>query len=123
MSPGRYPPQAEIFGTKSPSPDPSDRAQVCPAINKSNWIFCFQPAVGNGEVKGTVTSDLLELRKSVTQVTDAMAPVKKYLEQIVEDTFRNDQWRLIFDRIDMILFISYQIVNTLAILYVYIASF
>jgi hypothetical protein len=91
-------------------------------IDESHWTFCFQPANGNGEVKAVVVGDLSELRKSMAQVTDAMAPVKKYLEKVEEDTYRNDQWGLIFDRIDIIFFIFFQLINASALLYVYIAS-
>jgi hypothetical protein len=91
-------------------------------IDESHGTFCFQPANDNGEVKATVVGDLSELRKSMAQVTDAMAPVRKYLEKVEEDTYRNDQWGLIFDRIDIIFFIFFQLINASALLYVYIAS-
>jgi hypothetical protein len=92
--------------------------------NSSNWFVCLQrnSLSGKVEVKENEAVDLAELRKTMTQVTEALAPVRNYLEKIEVDTSRKEQWGLTFDRLDVIFFIVFQIINSFTLIYIYIAS-
>jgi hypothetical protein len=74
------------------------------------------------KVNRAVANDLTELRKTTTQVKNVLARMSNYLEKVEGNASCQEQWGFIFDRIDAIFFIGFQILNVFALLYVYIAS-
>ena len=79
---------------------------------------------GEGNVEGTVNivNNSAELHKSMGDMMESVALVNKHLEKIEDDASRCEQWGQLFDRIDAISFIGFQILNALTLLYVYMAS-